>query len=441
MTQKAQTSLYTKVLLLVFIPSAFLIVVFITIELTLGAKTVTAEHATRAQLASLLIHEKLQAMKQEDLPLDAIKEKVKEISLPLIKSGLLDYATLLTPSVNIIFSIPKPTSPNPDDPNRIQNILSSEQIVNQWLYSYQNDREKMMDVYLPIYLNHEIAYFYKTSFSLGKMGEVFRRIYVSAAITIFIILSIAVFLTQNLLKRIIFPLKELNEATKEVMTGNFSRRVEIQANNEIGILANTFNEMAANLASMKERAENANPLTHLPGNNVIQAEINKRIQVGAKFVVIYGDLDNFKAYNDAYGIEKGDQVIQLAANTIKEAVEKKGGSGDFLGHEGGDDFVVITTPTHADEIARYVISEFGEKVKSHYNEEDRKQGFILGHERRMTEEPEELPLVPFPLMTISLAGISNEKSAFANYADVTNRLVEIKHSAKTRKGNIFIWKR
>ena len=87
----------------------------------------------------------------------------------------------------------------------------------------------------------------------------------------------------------------------------------------------------------------SNPLTHLPGNNIIHKTIFRLIESGVQFSVVYADLDNFKAYNDQYGFVKGDEMILFAANLIENAIQKKGNFEDFLGHVGGDDFIFITT--------------------------------------------------------------------------------------------------
>ena len=98
---------------------------------------------------------------------------------------------------------------------------------------------------------------------------------------------------------------------------------------------------------MKEKAENANPLTKLPGNIVIQEMVEERIKKDKKFVLIYSDLDNFKAFNDTYGVHAGDKAIMLTADIMREAIAVEGAEDDFIGHEGGDDFLLLTVPERA----------------------------------------------------------------------------------------------
>ena len=99
-----------------------------------------------------------------------------------------------------------------------------------------------------------------------------------------------------------------------------------------------------------ERNRWANPLTGLPGNTEIQSEINYRIAKDMLFSVLYLDVDNFKAYNDVYGFARGDTAIKLIADILMDAVSAFGSQNDFIGHIGGDDFVVITSPEYADTI-------------------------------------------------------------------------------------------
>ena len=196
--------------------------------------------------------------------------------------------------------------------------------------------------------------------------------------------------------------------------------------------------MTQALVVMKARAENANPLTKLPGNNMIHEAIEKRIKEKKKFVAVYSDLDNFKAFNDKYGIGAGDQAIKLTAEIMREAI-RKGGPGDFLGHEGGDDFILLTTPEKSDAVTGHVCTEFDKRVRQFYSAEDQAQGFIMSKDR-------EGNVKQFPIMTISLAGVGNMVRQLTSYAEVTNICAEVKKKVKmtskeTGKSSFYLDKR
>lgn len=175
----------------------------------------------------------------------------------------------------------------------------------------------------------------------------------------------------------------------------------------------------------------ANPLTGLPGNPSIEEEIKRRIDRKEDFVVLYLDTDNFKSYNDRYGYAKGDRVIQLTSEIIKEAVEKMGGKDDFIGHIGGDDFIIITSPKRVDNIALRIISRFDELIPYEYKEEDRSLGYIKTKDRRGRERR-------YPLMTISVAGVTNIKGRITHYGEISELGAELKRYAKSKPGSVYV---
>ena len=113
------------------------------------------------------------------------------------------------------------------------------------------------------------------------------------------------------------------------------------------------------------------PLTGLPGNIQIQAELKKRLVRNEDFTVLYLDLDNFKAYNDVYGFLKGDEIIKFTAKTILENINNVGNNDVFVGHIGGDDFVAILgNGIEYENICQNIIAQFDKGVKYFFTEED-----------------------------------------------------------------------
>ncbi|MBI3615842.1 MAG: HAMP domain-containing protein [Candidatus Omnitrophica bacterium] len=282
--------------------------------------------------------------------------------------------------------------------------------------------------YTPITLDDVPQYLVILRYSLGNMRQAIQQIGQLCFLVALGVMAVIVPLSLLLIQAILRPIRILNRATKDISAGNLGLRVAVHTEDELGELADTFNSMTSALLKMKERAENANPLTKLPGNNVIHEEVEKRIKAKKKFVAIYSDLDNFKAFNDKYGIGAGDQAIRITASILKEAI-KNGGTDDFLGHEGGDDFFLLTSPERVDEVTQHVCTEFDKRIKQLYSPEDLGQGYIVSKDR-------EGNVKQFPLMTISLAGVTNAHRELSSYAEVTNICAEVKKKAKlTSKGS------
>lgn len=177
----------------------------------------------------------------------------------------------------------------------------------------------------------------------------------------------------------------------------------------------------------------SNPLTGLPGNLAIEQEIHRRLSRDEHFACCYFDLDNFKAYNDYYGFEKGDECLRWVAMLLVEASEQHGEAEDFVGHIGGDDFIYITTPAHWEGLCKDLCATFDAQVGSLYNEVDRKQGFIEVLNRR--DEMQR-----FPLMTMSIGVATNERRTLSSPLQVAEIASELKRAAKQRqeKGSQYI---
>lgn len=180
-----------------------------------------------------------------------------------------------------------------------------------------------------------------------------------------------------------------------------------------------------------DRNRFANPLTGLRGNLDIQAEINYRIVNNSFFAVIYADLDNFKPFNDVYGFAQGDNAIKLVATIIVELLHQFGNSDDFIGHIGGDDFVIITSPEKVDVICQRIIEMFDNKIRTLYSPVDLENGYIHALNRHCVP-------VDYPIITISLAVITNEQRAFYSHIQVAEIAAELKHKAKQIRGSVYV---
>ena len=193
-------------------------------------------------------------------------------------------------------------------------------------------------------------------------------------------------------------------------------------------------ELLARVRAKIRRVEvdaSLSPLTRLPGNLAIESELRRRIDASEPFAVIYIDLDNFKAFNDVYGFTHGDEAIQLLARVTVDVVRRRGTQSDFVGHIGGDDFIAVTHCDRAEEIAKEIILEFDRDIRDLYSAKDLRSGFIETRDRRGA-------LNRFPIMTVSMAIVSNDRGQLSNYAQVGEAAAELKRYAKSIVGSVYV---
>ncbi|MHB0995220.1 MAG: response regulator [Elusimicrobiales bacterium] len=166
-----------------------------------------------------------------------------------------------------------------------------------------------------------------------------------------------------------------------------------------------------------------NPLSKLPGNPSIQARVEREIAKGGQFAVLYLDLNNFKAYNDIYGFEAGDRILKATANLLVKLTIQNENSEDFIGHIGGDDFIVVTTYERSEELARRITHAFDEIAPSFYSREDRERGHITATDRQGN-------IRNFPFLSIAIGIVHNTARPLTSFAQVSNIGTELKKGAK-----------
>lgn len=172
------------------------------------------------------------------------------------------------------------------------------------------------------------------------------------------------------------------------------------------------------------------PLTGLPGNVQIHAELKKRLSKQEEFAVLYLDLDNFKAYNDVYGFLKGDQIIEFTAKVILKCIHEKYLENSFVGHIGGDDFIAIVPSTQIDDICQSIIATFDKEVVNFFTEEDLEKGYIEVANRKGIIEQ-------FALTSISIGVVIAEEGRFANILEIGEVGAQVKHMAKSIMGSSY----
>ncbi len=179
------------------------------------------------------------------------------------------------------------------------------------------------------------------------------------------------------------------------------------------------------------RSLDANPLTYLPGNTSIIEKLQEYIDKGKPFAVGYADLDEFKAYNDKYGFERGDEVIKEVARVLIKHVHEKGGPDTFIGHIGGDDFVFICDDETIDKVCEEIIEDFDKKTHSFYTKEDLQSGFIVAHDRRGKEKK-------FGVLSISIGIVSSVAQKITHVAQIGQVGAELKKFAKSFEKSNFV---
>ncbi|HEY5561182.1 MAG TPA: GGDEF domain-containing protein [Clostridiaceae bacterium] len=175
-------------------------------------------------------------------------------------------------------------------------------------------------------------------------------------------------------------------------------------------------------------AKYSNPLTGLPGNVVIEDTISKLILDQKKFSLLYFDINEFKAFNDNYGFEKGDKILSFTASVIQKHTCQYKDS--FLGHIGGDDFVAIIPCHAAYDLCKNVIEEFDNNISNFYNEDDKNKGYIQSFNRNNIEEN-------YPIMSISIAVVINKNKSYTSIFEITEEAARIKKKCKVESKKIM----
>ena len=172
------------------------------------------------------------------------------------------------------------------------------------------------------------------------------------------------------------------------------------------------------------------PLTGLPGNVQIHAELKKRILNREPFSVLYLDLDNFNAYNDVYGFLKGDEIIEFTAETICKCLHSAYNENVFIGHIGGDDFVGIIPDLHCDKVCQQILATFDAKSLKFFTQEDREKGYIEVANRKGIIEQ-------FPLTSLSIGVVVADVGRFHNILEIGEVGAQVKHAAKSVMGSSY----
>lgn len=234
-----------------------------------------------------------------------------------------------------------------------------------------------------------------------------------------------------IMRNIAASIGTLKSATTQISEGKFDGLKILQNQDELGDLSRAIAEMCRKLKVLEEMKLDSSPLTHLPGGMAIENVLQARIRDGAPFTFCLFDIDNFKAFNDRYGYSRGNDVLKQTGRIIVDAVQRLGDSRDFVGHIGGDDFVVITLPERFDVIMKDIIAGFDSAIPDLYDPGDRQRGYIEAENRQGVK-------VRLPFATLSIAVVNSFNVKPDSHLQISEIAAALKGYAKTIPGSKYI---
>jgi diguanylate cyclase (GGDEF)-like protein len=174
-------------------------------------------------------------------------------------------------------------------------------------------------------------------------------------------------------------------------------------------------ELGLRLRNALRRAEFQNlvdPVTGLPGPRLVEEQLRELLRRQDEWALMRANLRGFKAFNAAYGFLAGEEVLRFAAHVFAQAVDQCGAHEDFLGHAGGDNFVVVTAPECADTLRQTLIDRFNDGVRAHYSFHEREQGYTVTKLPDGTEEPS-------PFLTLYIQMVTSQQGPFYDIFELT----------------------
>lgn len=213
-----------------------------------------------------------------------------------------------------------------------------------------------------------------------------------------------------------------------IFTGDTSKAFEIQSlhGGADAFVRKSFDpeELVAQVEALLRRSYQFNPLTKLPAAPYLHRQINARLAQNQITAVIYADIDHFRPFNQLYGQVMGDQVLQQFARLMVETLPSRNA---FAAHLGGDDFIAVLPPEAAETFSQTLVEHFRTLRDTFYSPDDVARKYILVEGRRGD-------LKQLPLMTLSVALVTNERRVLTNYIQVSDLLADVMRFLKAQGG-------
>lgn len=181
----------------------------------------------------------------------------------------------------------------------------------------------------------------------------------------------------------------------------------------------------------QKKIRDVNPLTQLPGNMVLKAEMGLRIKEGREFTILYVDLDHFKPFNDDRGFDAGDDVIRMLSDCLVDLAKSDDHGEVFVGHVGGDDFIALVEDDRAERMAKALFAEFDARKARYYTAEERARGTVEVESRTGGK-------IQVPLLSMSVGGVRTKRPGVNDVRHISHLAAEVKHAAKLRPGNSLV---
>jgi GGDEF domain-containing protein len=316
---------------------------------------------------------------------------------------------------------------HPEDLRNISMAIARRDFENRSFYLDLDYDARRVSLYVPVRSTVDRPLVARADIPLDSIDRPLDRLYRQVLIVVVLVVVFHVMYALYLDRTILRPMRRIMIATENVSRGNLGVRVPVVRPNELGRFATAFNEMSVAVSRMRDEALQSNPLSGLPGNPAIIAEIESRL--GRAIALLYVDLNEFKAYNDHYGFTRGDQALLYTRDCLVDA--SAAFSDTFLGHEGGDDFVLVTREEHAEPLARAIVDRFERDRRSLFSDTDWRHGYISALDRQGREHL-------FSLLSVSVAVVIDSESRYSTSGELIAGIAGVKKRAKNQEGSAYV---
>lgn len=241
---------------------------------------------------------------------------------------------------------------------------------------------------------------------------------------------LAIWIAPLVIYRIFRALAKLQKATHRIALGDFNYDPQIPAEKEISDLTSDFNQMAARIKEMEQMNLDALPHTRLPGNLAIERVLDERLRSGTPFAFCCAHLENFEPLVAHYGYAKASDLLRETGTVIYTALKQHGGAEDFVGHAGGDNFIMVVSTDHVESVCEAAVQGFDAEIVKHLSPEDQKAGGLGRCDRNGVHRF-------FPITTISILVINCGDAEYTSAVEIARAAADVKDSMKKIPGSYW----